>query len=139
MNIDYIHFAINIFVVFLISKYVRLYFETKTRNIQIDEYLKFAWLGAAILYFLLSISLSKYVDKVFYYAVFAFILFCTYRFNDPKITRTVLTAILPIFLFSVIKNFLETFFPKLNELYGGNVGLFSSFSLFWLIGFSIYS
>jgi two-component system, NtrC family, sensor kinase len=139
MEVDFFQILIKVGLVAGISQFLSKYFETATRNQELEKYLKYSWIGATILYGLTTLFSVAESDKVFYYLLFAFIIFCTYELNDPKTSRTVLISTLPLFFISFISDFLETIFPKFHQTQLDKIGTLSGFATFWLIAFSIYS
>ncbi len=137
-NFDPIQIIFKSILVFLISLFLRKYFDTQVRNPRLDQILKFSWVLTIILLIILGLFNIKETEKVFYYFLFSFIIYCTYQLNDSKISRNVLIAILPLFIIKTFDNFFIEAFPKLLENYRENLNSLTDFASLWLLGFSFY-
>jgi signal transduction histidine kinase len=138
-SFDFGQVIYKLILVFLVSQFLRKYFDTQVRNPKLDQYLKFSWLPTFLLFVILGLFKIKESEKFFYYFLFSFIIYCTYQLNDSKISRNVLIAILPLFTIKTFDNFFVEAFPKLLENYRENLDSFTDFASFWLIGFSFYA
>jgi two-component system, NtrC family, sensor kinase len=136
---DFFQIAIKVGIVALIAQVFRKLLETNLKKPEIDKYLKYAWVGAIIINTTISFFAEKESDKIFYYFLFSFIIFITYKIDDPKISRTLLIAILPIFLASALNSITEILAPNIHKNYNNDLETFYDFTLFWLFGFSIYA
>ncbi|MES2797304.1 MAG: ATP-binding protein, partial [Bacteroidota bacterium] len=139
MEFDASSVVIKVGIFFLTTKFLRKYFETEQKNPFVDNILSKAWIGALIISIAIYTLAGSHGDIVFYYWLFAFIIYCTWKLNDPKISRMVLTATLPIFFTSTIIQVFKEFFPKLLDSISTQIYALDGFANTWLIGFSIYT
>jgi two-component system, NtrC family, sensor kinase len=139
MEFDPSSVIVKVGVFFVATKYLRKYFETASKNPQLDKILTYAWIGAFIICMYIYSLDEKYSDTIFYYWLFAFIIYCTWKLDDPKITKMVLIATLPVFITSTNINLLGDLYPSIYERISEQLETLNGFANTWVIGFSIYT
>lgn len=125
---------------FFVIRFLRNYYETRTRFPEQDKIFKFAWLVVIPFFLLANIPGLRFIND-WYYDVFILVgAYFIYKNRYNKNTRVLFTAVLPVVIMIFINTFFKYVLPKIYDEYEDLI--FSTgyaFAFFWMIGFGFYA
>ena len=127
---------IAIVVAFFVIRYVRTFLETATRLPAWDRYLKQVWISGFILMGLGEVFPRPWLIWFQLIVIFS-IAYTVWQLYDFRPARTLLLAIAPYAVVSVIRDLLKPLAPNLYKASDDYIDSAATFAIIWLITFMI--
>ncbi len=139
MNFDIGDIVIKTGVSAGVFSFLRKYLETSVTLPKWDKLLQNLWIGAGI-FILIShlLSLNLFIDE-FYFFILIIVGYILRKSNDVRSARLLLTAVIPVLVFSVINIFFKYVTPSFHTTHNDVFKSAKIFTNLWLIGFGIYA